>query len=66
MIKSYINNLNCSEFPELYEDVANIFGMSLDLLYNASLGKIPTKNANLQVIVKAANYLIDEGKSMRV
>jgi hypothetical protein len=58
-ICSYINNLDRSKYPSLYQDFASLFALFVPLF--RQIGVIPDDQANFQVIVKAANYILDPG-----
>jgi len=59
-IASYINNLGRKEHPELYRDIASVFRLFVPMfeqLLHQSL-----MNRSLQVITKAANYVLKPGQ----
>eukprot|EP01127_Copromyxa_protea_P001565 TRINITY_DN1152_c1_g1_i7.p1 TRINITY_DN1152_c1_g1~~TRINITY_DN1152_c1_g1_i7.p1 ORF type:complete len:470 (-),score=101.75 TRINITY_DN1152_c1_g1_i7:242-1651(-) len=60
-IDSYINNLDRQKYPELYEDIASVFSCFLPL-FKSCYYTLPRK---LQVIVKAANYLLKPGEEYK-
>lgn len=60
-ISSYINNLDRKEWPDLYTDLSFAFAAMLPM-YEKVLKKDLTSH-KLQVIVKAAYYLIPPGES---
>jgi len=62
-IDSYINNLDQQKYPLLYEDIASIFKLILPLFGQLNDRKVVdlSRRKNLQVIVKAANYIIEPG-----
>lgn len=60
-IASYINNLDRSKYASLYQDFASLFGLFVPLFQK--LRVINEQNTDLQVIVKAANYIIEPGQS---
>mmetsp|Transcript_40351 Transcript_40351/g.51951 ORF Transcript_40351/g.51951 Transcript_40351/m.51951 type:complete len:698 (-) Transcript_40351:173-2266(-) len=60
-ISSYINNLDQEKQPELYEEIGYVFKSMLPM-FEKTLKK-DLSNRKLQVIVKAAYYLITPGDS---
>jgi len=60
-ISSYINNLDRAKWPELYQDIGFAFTSMLPM-FEKTL-KMDLASRQLQVIVKAAYYLIPPGES---
>jgi predicted DNA-binding WGR domain protein len=74
-IKSYINNLDESKYPKIYELIAEIFGRFVPMFesicaslknnfndYNGSadLKNIPLRNRKLQVVTKLVEYRVNK------
>jgi len=60
-ISSYINNLSREQHPELYQDIAQTFAAMLPM-FEEELD-CPLREKRLQVVVKAAYYIIPPGES---
>lgn len=59
-VDSYINNLDEKKYPELFKNFGNLFRLFLP--YFEQLNCIG-ESSNIQVIVKAANYILEPGET---
>jgi hypothetical protein len=64
-IASYINNLDRARHPQLYDTIARVFRLFLPLFEAVVVPRSPGQlyGRRLQVIVKAANYVLQPGQS---
>jgi hypothetical protein len=60
-IESYINNLDRKKYNPLYNDFANLFNLFIPMFVR--IGAFDYNTKNFQVIVKAANYILDPGQT---